>query len=249
LRNNPNWPMFRRALQDCDEIVVNCDFNKQLLADVAGEAIAQKAKVIRHYAEIHEADSRSKVRVLMVAGFHERKGHDILFNAIKQLGDHAKPLEVWVAGYRGELDVAQLACTIGVNEQVRVLGSVSDAVLGLLFEASDIFVLPSKTDKAGVNEGLPVALIEAMAYGKPVITTRMAGIPELVEEVLIEEGDVEALARALQRYVDDPALRHTHGERNLEIIKKRYSEQNVAQTRDLFLGVLHTAPAVPAERS
>lgn len=247
LRDNPNWPMFQRAIRLCDEIVVNCDFNKQLLAEVAGEAIAEKAKVIRHFAEIYEEDDSSKVKVLMVGGFHERKGHDVLFNAIRRLVSDGQRIEVWVVGYKGYIDVEQLARTMGVNEQVRVLGSLPDALVEILFQECDIFVLPSKTDRSGVNEGLPVALIEAMAHGKPVITTRMAGIPELVEAVLIEEGDVETLVKALRRYIDDPELRLAHGARNLEIVKERYSEKNAAQMRDVFLSALQTEHAGSAE--
>ena len=240
LRANPNWAMFRRAVQLADAIIVNCDFNKRLLAEIAGSELGQRATVIRHYAQIPFRDDRDKIRILIVGRFAERKGHDLLFRAVRALGTAADYIEVWVAGFRGPVDVERLARDFGVDDKVRVFGTVADQGLEFLYQQCDIFCLPSRTDSHGVSEGLPVALIEAMAYGKPVISTRLAGIPELVEEILVDEGDVEGLARAIMRLVNDPGLRRSLGARNLEIIKYRYSKQNVSLVRDLFLETLRS---------
>jgi colanic acid/amylovoran biosynthesis glycosyltransferase len=235
LRNNPNWSMFRRAIQSADTIIVNCDFNKYLLAEIAGSELGQRAKVIRHYAHIPINDRRDTITILIVGGFVERKGHDLLFQAVSGLDTEANNIEVWVAGYQGPVDVQQLARDFGVEDKVRIFGSITDQGLDFLYRQCDIFCLPSKTDGRGVSEGLPVALIEAMAYAKPVIATRLAGIPELVQEILVDEGDVEGLAKALKRFIDDPELRQSSGARNLEIVKARYSKQNVSKMRELWL--------------
>jgi colanic acid/amylovoran biosynthesis glycosyltransferase len=243
LRANPNWRMFRRAVRLCDDIIVNCEFNRHLLEQVAGSEVARDARVIRHYADIPAGNSAGKVKVLIVGGFRERKGHDLLFRAVQSLTEEAGNVEVWVAGYKGPVDVEQLARDFGVADKVRVFGEVSDRVVDLLFEECDIFCLPSRTDKDGVNEGLPVALIEAMAHAKPVITTRLGGIPELVAEILIEEGDVRGLADALKRYVLDPRLRGVAGARNRDVVRARYSKQNITLLRDLFLETQYQYPA------
>jgi colanic acid/amylovoran biosynthesis glycosyltransferase len=237
LRANPNWQVFRQTINHCDSIVVNCDFNKQLLAECVGEELAQDAYVIRHYADIPAiADGRcDRVRVLIVGGFEERKGHDILFKAVKALGADLAHVELWVAGYRGCVDVEQLARDLGLSEQVRIFGAVSEPVLDFLYECCDIFCLPSRADQSGVSEGLPVALIEAMAHAKPVISTRLGGIPELVQEILVEENDVQALADALRSFIRDREWRRLSGLRNREIVKAKYSNQNVLAMRDLFL--------------
>ncbi len=249
LRANPNWRMFRRAIGVTDSIVVNCDFNRRLLADIAGEEHAARAQVIRHYAEIPAYEQRDAVRVLIVGGFSERKGHDVLFKAIHALGADAEGVEVWVAGYPGPVDVVKLAQECGVADKVVVFGSVADQGLRYLFEHCDIFCLPSKTDRHGVSEGLPVALIEAMSYGKPVISTRLAGIPELVEDILIDEGDVQGLAAAIKRLVDDEGLRAALGARNLEIVKERYSARNAQQMRALLLQTIDAAQAATQEET
>jgi len=238
LRANPNWSMFRTAIQLADTIIVNCDFNKHLLAEIAGSDLGQRAKVIRHYAQMPVNDCCDKIKILIVGRFVERKGHDLLLQAVSALGTEADNVEVWVAGYPGPVDVQQLARDFGVQDKVRIFGAVTDQGLDFLYRQCDIFCLPSKTDSQGVSEGLPVALIEAMAYAKPVIATRLAGIPELVEEILVDEGDVKGLTKALKRLVDDPGLRKSLGARNLEIVKAQYSKHNVSVLRDLFLETL-----------
>jgi len=76
-----------------------------------------------------------------------------------------------------------------------------------LLEGAEIFILPSVTAGDGDMEGIPVSLMEAMARGMPVISTYHSGIPELVEDgvsgFLVPERDVVALARAIQRTVEN----------------------------------------------
>jgi colanic acid/amylovoran biosynthesis glycosyltransferase len=235
LKNNPHWTMFRKALPSADTIIVNCDFNKKLLSDIAGADIGARAKVVRHYAPIPAPEAGKKVNILIVGGFFAHKGHDILFKAIRALGSDADRLEVWVVGYAGPVNMEQLAIDLGVSNRVRVFGPVSDQGLTVLYRDCDIFCLPSKTESDGTNEGLPVSLIEAMAHGKPVIATRLSGIPELVEEVLIEEGDIQGLSGALRRFIHNPGLRISSGARNREIIEERYSKRNLEKMIDLWL--------------
>jgi colanic acid/amylovoran biosynthesis glycosyltransferase len=235
LKANPNWPMFRRSIQSADTIIVNCEYNKHLLAEIAGSEVGQRAKVIRHYAHIQPSQRKERVSILIVGGFVERKGHRLLFRAVKTLGSEANNVEVWVAGYPGPVDVMNLARKVGVADKVRMFGCVSDQVLELLYQQCDIFCLPSKTDSHGVSEGLPVALIEAMANAKPVIATRIGGIPELVEETLIEEEDVVGLAKAIKCYIENPDLRQSSGMRNQKIVENKYSRNNVNLMKDLWL--------------
>ena len=235
LKNNPNWLMLKKALPLADTIIVNCEFNRQLLTEIAGSEIGQKARVIRHFADIPQAEYKPRVRILIVGGFVPRKGHDVLFEAIKLFDPKTAQIEVWVAGYPGSLDIQKMAADMGVADRVIVFGSLPDPALEFLFQNCDIFCLPSKTIDKGVSEGLPVALIEAMSYAKPVVATRLGGTPELVENILVEEGDVRGLSDALLRYVLDPSLRQAHGARNREIVKSRFSKQNTREMLDLWL--------------
>jgi glycosyltransferase involved in cell wall biosynthesis len=88
-------------------------------------------------------------------------------------------------------------------------------VVDALGEA-DVLVAPSVVARNGKREGIPVVLMEAMSCGLPVVASRLSGIPELVEDgvsgLLVTPGDSDAIAAALRRLVDDPALRRRIGE-------------------------------------
>jgi colanic acid/amylovoran biosynthesis glycosyltransferase len=235
LKANPNWAMFQKALVACDEVITNCDYNGKLVEQYGGNHVTNKLHVIRHYADVLPPLPRNLFKILIVGGFSERKGHDVLFKAIRALGDQSHCLEVWVVGYAGTVDVAALAHQLGVEAHVRIFGAVSDEMVDFLYQQCDLFCLPSRTDQDGISEGLPVSLIEAMACGKPVISTRMAGIPELVDSVLVTENDPDALAAAIQRYMDDPVLCERDGKRNQEIVSARYSTPNLDAMARLLL--------------
>ena len=81
-----------------------------------------------------------------------------------------------------------------------------------------------------------MSLMEAMAYGLPVIATRHAGIPELVPEILVDEGDVDALARGIDKLGRNPVLREELGRRNREVAASRFSRDNVLRLKTLLEG-------------
>jgi glycosyltransferase involved in cell wall biosynthesis len=85
----------------------------------------------------------------------------------------------------------------------------------------------SRHDEAGVPEGVPVALIEAMSMGKPVVATSTGATHELVKEILIDEEDIDAATEAIRRLITNPALHKEMGERNRRIIQDSYSENNI----------------------
>ena len=78
-----------------------------------------------------------------------------------------------------------------------------------------------------------MAIIEAMAAGKPVVATRVGGVPELVQEAetgfLVKVGDVQALAERLARLLADPALRRRMGQRAREVAWERFSRERIAR--------------------
>ncbi|HHT25635.1 MAG TPA: glycosyltransferase family 4 protein [Firmicutes bacterium] len=102
-----------------------------------------------------------------------------------------------LAGFR------QVAQETGLTERVRFLGYRDD--IATLLQCADIFVLPS------YSEGMPLTVLEAMAAGKPIVATRVGGIPELIEHdvtgVLVEPRQPRILAAALHHLAQDPARR------------------------------------------
>ena len=94
---------------------------------------------------------------------------------------------------------------------VRFRGCVPDAELAACFRAADAFVLPAVEDAKGDVEGLGVVLIEALAHGLPVVASESGGIVDIVKHdrtgLLVPPGDAPALAAALRRLREEPALR------------------------------------------
>ncbi|HEX9341580.1 MAG TPA: glycosyltransferase family 4 protein [Thermoplasmata archaeon] len=234
LYDNPNPRMFKHALSKIDAIVTIAEHNRSVLTDTWG-APAEKISVVPMFADIppdpqHEPNGQGKVIILTVARLVEKKGHSTLLRAISRL---PKNYEAWLVG-SGPLNIEALAIRLGVADRVRILGRVSNAELDQLYRRADIFCLASETAGTGDREGIPVALMEAMAHALPVVATKHAGIPELVEEILVSERDPDQLSEALWRLGADAALRSKSGQRNYRIVQNRFSRDNVLLLKSIF---------------
>lgn len=136
------------------------------------------------------------IRLLSVGRLVPAKAHDVLLQALAQLKNAGvDALLSVVGGGPDEETLRRQAKSLGVSENVTWHGAQPDSFVRSELRHADLFVLPSRA------EGLPVALMEAMASGVPVVTTRIFGIPELVvhEEggLLVPPDDADALAEAL----------------------------------------------------
>jgi len=234
LYNNPNPRLFRHVLEHITAIVTIADYNQAVLEDVYRVPRA-KISVIPLFTDLPElsaspATQHDKIVVLTVARLVEKKGHRTLLEALARLPES---YEAWIVG-SGPLNVAAMAARLNVAHSVKILGKLSDSELQNAYRAATIFCLPSQTARDGDREGIPVAMMEAMAHGLPVVATRHAGIPELVSEVLVEEGDAGALAAALERVGRDPELRRELARRNREIVATRFSRGNTFLLKALF---------------
>lgn len=228
---NPNKPMFQLAAAACETVVTVSEFNKKELVERYGVA-EETIEVIHIHGDVSDGCHTGRIKLLIVAEFREKKGHDILFKALKKLD--RKDLILWVAG-DGRDDIPALAREIGVADQVVFMGRMKYEPLSVLFDACDIFVLPSRTASDGDREGIPVALMEAMSRRKPVISTYHVGIPELVQNgLLVQENDVDGLAEAIAQLADDGRLREDLGQQNHDLIKREFSEPSVLQLKSLF---------------
>ena len=145
---------------------------------------------------------------------------------------------------------------LDLSSRVNLLGSLSqDAVLEKL-QAADIFALASTTDAQGATDVFPTVILEAMASARPVVSTCLAGIPELVVNdqtgILAPPGDSTALARALEQLLRDPELRLRFGHAGRARIEQHFRiEQTVAPLVQLLERSCSRRPAgdVSASRS
>lgn len=129
-------------------------------------------------------------------------------------------------GGNGEVEEARVRATeLGLLDSVEFLGWIDGERKSRLLSVADIFVLPS------YYEGLPISLLEAMSWGIPIISTTVGGIPELVRDgtsgILIEPGDVHALAHALSTLAADGALRDRMGRAGRSQVAESFSRDVV----------------------
>jgi glycosyltransferase involved in cell wall biosynthesis len=146
------------------------------------------------------AGGSRELLVLTTARLDPQKGVDILLRAARDV----EGARFVVAGEGEERDrLEREAAALGLGERVRFLGRRED--VPALLAAADAFVLPSRF------EGTPLALIEAMAAGKPIVASAIPGTDELVTDgetgLLVPPDDAGALAAALRRVVSDAGLR------------------------------------------
>lgn len=197
------------ALSSARHVIVSSGTTKELLVSdfkVASErvsVVSPGTDACPSYVQ----RSNEHVRLLAVGSVVPRKGYDLLVAALARVRDLAWTLVIagdcsrspeTVRGLEGEL------ARLDLGERVVLRGAVSPEAVAALYDASDIFVLPSR------YEGYGMAYAEAIAHGLPVIGTAAGAVPETVPEnagILIPVDDVDALACALRRLIQDPAER------------------------------------------
>ena len=183
--------------------------------------------------EVHIRRSASEAIVIGTAcRLVPLKGLVYLLRAVAALRSEFPNLRLEIAG-RGPLqgDLERDADQLGLAEEVLFLGWQKD--LGPILRRWDIFVLPS------LDEGLPIAVLNAMAEGLPVVGTSVGGLPELIEDgrtgYLVPPHDPLALARALRSLILDPERRSAQGAAGRECVRSRFSADHmVAQIRTIY---------------
>jgi glycosyltransferase involved in cell wall biosynthesis len=150
--------------------------------------------------------------VLAVGRLAPVKGLETLIDACATLAERRVEFRCELVGdgdLRLPLDGRVKA--LGLEDQVRFTGALDQDGVREAHERATVFALPSRITEDGRRDGLPCAIVEAMAVGVPVVTTPVSGIPEIVRDgesgLLVPPDDPGALAEALERVISDPALR------------------------------------------
>ncbi|HEV2518031.1 MAG TPA: glycosyltransferase family 4 protein [Devosia sp.] len=168
-----------------------------------------------------------KVHILFLGRIGDRKGVPQLGDALKRM----QQLDTWRAtiGGDGHVDAARTkAAELGLADRVDLPGWVGPERVAELIATADIMVLPS------FAENLPMSVIEAMASGLAVVATPVGAVPDIIRDgetgLLVPVGDVEALAAALTRLVEDAPLRQRLGTAALALHRERLDLAPYADT-------------------
>jgi glycosyltransferase involved in cell wall biosynthesis len=188
------------------------------------------------------AASAGGFHILCVGRLVAAKGQYVLVEAARRLAAERRDFRVTIVGAGPQEQGLRAAIgEAGLARHVTMAGALNQDEVRHLYGEADAFVLPS------FAEGIPVVLMEAMASGVPCVTTRITGIPELIrsddEGLLVAPSDAEALAAAIARLIDDPALR-----RRIAAAARRrvdadfHLERNAARLGSLFARRLEALP-------
>lgn len=188
--------------------------------------------------EPRRVSEANPIRILCVAGLRESKGHEVLLRAL-EIPFPSRNIHLSLVGdgpRRGALE--GLVADLGLEAHVSFTGNLTEEEVGLAMREADLFVLPSVVARNGDMEGIPVALMEAMASGLPVIASDLSGIPELVRDgetgILAKPGDPVSLRRAIEAAIasDHPQrLEHAHALVVSEFDYRKSSERMAALFR------------------
>lgn len=188
--------------------------------------------------------SPDRIVIGAVGRLSPEKGFEQLIRAADRLLGQGLDFDLVIAGEGDqESQLEALIATLGRQNRIRLLGYCADTIA--LYEALDIFSLSS------LREGLPNVLLEAMAMEVPVVATRIAGVPRLVEHgengLLVDPDAVEPLADALARMLNDTTLRDRLRRAGRATVKSRFSfKTRMDKIRTLYDDLLGRAEASPA---
>jgi colanic acid/amylovoran biosynthesis glycosyltransferase len=172
--------------------------------------------------------------ILCVGRLVPSKGQYVLLAAVSHLVTSIPNIRLRLVGDGPDREeLAQAIVAAGLSPYVAVEGSVNQDRIRDYYREADIFVL------ASFAEGVPVVLMEAMAMEIPCVSTFVAGIPELIRDdidgILVPPSDDRALAAAIKRLIDDPALRQRLGAAGRRRVIEKYDlDQNVAHLAEIF---------------
>jgi len=174
----------------------------------------------------HSGGARSESgRILFLGRLEAAKGVEELLDAVALLAPRFPALHLVLAG-SGELDTwRRAAAKRGIVSRVELTGWIDAAARSAQLARAAVFCLPSHA------EGLPMALLEAMAAGKAVVASRVGAIPEAlldgVNGLMVPPRDAPALATALARVLDDAGLQQNLGARARATVERHYSTEAI----------------------
>jgi glycosyltransferase involved in cell wall biosynthesis len=182
-----------------------------------------------------------RLELISVGSLEEYKGHRYLISALRLLHELGLEFRCRIVGegpLRREL-TAHIA-RAGLRERVELLGGRPRPEVARRLAEADVMVLASVPTPSGKQEGIPVALMEAMASGLPVVSTAISGIPELIESgetgLLVPPADAFSLADAIEQLARNPDLRARLGEAGRRKVMREFNlRTNAAALRELIL--------------
>jgi glycosyltransferase involved in cell wall biosynthesis len=217
--------IIRNHLERATRVLVLSESWKEFIECVAPAA---RITVVPNYVKISEhmnSKDRLSQDIVFMGLVGPRKGTFDLIRAFHDIHDRHPDVRLIIGGNGQIAEAKALISELKLADRVSLAGWVDEKTKAQLLARSAIYALPS------YNEGLPMSVLEAMAAGLAVVTTRVGGLPELVTDrvdgLLLDPGDRMGLARALSELLSDVDLRTRIAKAGVQRIKDHYSDRVV----------------------
>lgn len=227
----------RHILELTDLNIVLGEEFAQLLRNKASKA---KVKVLYNAVGTYSYNPYNKDarNILFLGVLCERKGVYNLLQAIKLLDPQIdKTIKLYLCG-DGEMEkVKQMIKELGISHRIAHLGWIVGEQKKLFMANAMVNVLPS------YNEGLPMTILETMAYGIPNISTSIASIPRVLHNnengFLVKPGDIDALAEVLKKIIENGSLREEFSQKSYQLITKSFSlDKNIEILKSYYKSLI-----------
>jgi glycosyltransferase involved in cell wall biosynthesis len=234
---NRRFLVEQRFCNEAAVTVIHCGVDYAQLAALAGERRARAAG--------------APIRILSVGSLNAKKGHEYLIEACRLLDERQLPFTCTIiGGGGGELLLRRQIERHGLHERVQLCGARSQEEVLPAYRDHDLFVLAAVVAPNGDQDGIPVVMMEAGAFGLPLLSTQVSGIPELVQHertgLLVPPKDAEALADAIDRLAADPALRQEYGSEARLLVQTEFNVAvNAQRLVTMFQAVIAARGAKP----
>lgn len=225
--NGPHSERYREMFCGADVVVVLSNYWKEVVDKKFH--LGNRIKVVYNPCPtITYPQTYEKTKSILYAGtINQRKGYADLIRAFAKVASKHTDWKIALAG-NGEIEQARtLAKELGIEGQVDFLGWVNGEKKDKAFKQASVFCLPSYA------EGFPMAVLDAWAYGLPVITTPVGGVPDVAVDgenmLLFNPGDIDTLAGKLDWIMRDEALREKLSAASIKISTEKFNLSTITQ--------------------
>lgn len=230
--------MIRYMIEGCDYLIaLSISWKIFFESNFTVKEITILPNIIEPPLRQVQARNTGKVKFLFLGRISDRKGiYDLIEVVQKRKDYYLDRMELYVGG-DGESDVlCGLVRENGLSEIVTYKGWIKGKEKDILLNDTDIFILPS------YHEGLPVSILEAMSFSKPVISTKVGGIPEIVKNhvngILINPGDQKELENAIDFFITKPWLIELYGKASLDIVREYFPQAVIPKIEKIYNSLL-----------
>lgn len=230
--------IYQYLFEKADIVIVLSQIWKKYVNDVFN--LGDKIKVIYNpcTSEISNDTYNKKKEILYAGTVNARKGYADMIKAFSKIASDFPDWKIVFAG-NGEIDKGKLlAKQYKIESKVIFLGWISGSKRDQVFKEASIFCLPSYA------EGFPMAVLDAWAYGLPVITTPVGGIPDIAMDgknmLLFNPGDIDALAKNMKALITDTTLRNNIIKESINLANTSFNIDTInAQIGNLYKELLY----------